>query len=48
MGFSLKSFFEDLESVINNDDEDLIAKYLELEQMIMEAKSYAEDCGQLK
>lgn len=46
MGFSLKSFFEELQRLIDNarTAEDLE----EIRTFVVNNKSYAEDCGQLR
>lgn len=48
MGFSLKLFFEELQSIIDNreiDEQDMLSQ---LQDAIQRGKEYAKECGQLK
>ena len=47
MGFSLKSFIEQLEDIMKATDLSLGAKYQLLQEAIIANKQYAKDCGQI-
>ena len=48
MGFDLEIFFEGLEYlIINNDEEDVAIAYAALINAIKEGKKYAEECGEI-
>ena len=47
MGFSLKTFFAELQQIIDNQDIDEQDRLAQLEEAIARGKEYAEVCGQL-